>query len=98
VVRLLFTSLSSLPAQTRARGHFVRLHDAIYVTGNPMTTDGDVAEVLRLERVVGDGFVMARWGSVRGGRRARRTSLWRRDSSGWRLVHHVGTPLPEPAR
>jgi hypothetical protein len=49
-------------------------------------------------RVVGDGFVMARWDSVRGGRRARRTSLWRRDASGWRLVHHQGTPLPEPAR
>jgi len=45
-------------------------------------------------RVIGDGFVMARWDSARGGRRARRTSLWRRDPAGWRLVHHQGTPLP----
>jgi hypothetical protein len=45
-------------------------------------------------RVIGDGFVMARWDSVRGGRRARRTSLWRRDPAGWRLVHHQGTLLP----
>jgi hypothetical protein len=45
-------------------------------------------------RVIGDGLVMARWDSARGGRRARRTSLWRRDPAGWRLVHHQGTPLP----
>jgi hypothetical protein len=45
-------------------------------------------------RAVGDGFVMARWDSDRAGRRARRTSLWRRDSAGWRLVHHQGTLLP----
>jgi hypothetical protein len=46
-------------------------------------------------RVIGDGFVMARWDSDRGGRRARRTSLWRRDAAGWRLVHHQGTVLPD---
>jgi hypothetical protein len=45
-------------------------------------------------RIVGDGFVIARWDSDRGGRRARRTSLWRRDPEGWRLVHHQGTLLP----
>jgi hypothetical protein len=45
-------------------------------------------------RIVGDGFVLARWDSDRGGRRARRTSLWRRDPAGWRLVHHQGTLLP----
>jgi hypothetical protein len=45
-------------------------------------------------RIVGDGFVMTRWDSNRGGRRARRTSLWRRESAGWRLVHHQGTLLP----
>jgi hypothetical protein len=46
-------------------------------------------------RVIGDGFVMAHWDSDRGGRRARRTSLWRRESAGWQLVHHQGTLLPE---
>lgn len=45
-------------------------------------------------RIVGDGFVLTRWDSDRGGRRARRTSLWRRDPAGWRLVHHQGTLLP----
>lgn len=49
-------------------------------------------------RVIADGLVIARWDSARGGRRARRTSLWRRDPPGWRLVHHQGTPLPESAR
>jgi hypothetical protein len=47
--------------------------------------------------VVGDGFVMVRWDSDRGGRRARRTSLWRREPAGWRLVHHQGTLLPDSA-
>lgn len=45
-------------------------------------------------RVLGDGYVMAWWDSARGGRRARRSSLWRRGPDGWRLVHHQGTPLP----
>lgn len=44
-------------------------------------------------RVVGDGYVMARWDSHRAGRRARRSSLWRRGALGWQLVHHQGTPL-----
>jgi hypothetical protein len=58
--------------------------------------DDAVIEVHDLAgRVIGHGFVMARWDSVRAGRRARRTSLWRRDSPGWRLVHHQGTPLPD---
>lgn len=47
-------------------------------------------------RVVGDGLVLVRWTSDRGGRRARRTSLWRSDPDGWRLVHHQGTLLPVP--
>jgi len=45
--------------------------------------------------VVTDGVVLLRWDSDSGGRRARRTSLWRRDPQGWRLVHHQGTLLPE---
>jgi hypothetical protein len=57
--------------------------------------DDGVIEVHDLTgRVIGDGMVMARWDSDRAGRRARRTSLWRRDRLGWRLVHHQGTPLP----
>jgi len=58
--------------------------------------DGAVIEVRDLTgRVIGDGFVMARWDSDRRGRRARRTSLWRRGPAGWQLVHHQGTPLSE---
>ena len=45
-------------------------------------------------RLLADGLVLLRWDSDRGGRRARRTSLWRRDPQGWRQVHHQGTPLP----
>jgi hypothetical protein len=57
--------------------------------------DDAVIEIRDLSgRVIGDGFVMVRWDSDRGGRRARRTSLWRREPVGWRLVHHQGTLLP----
>lgn len=60
--------------------------------------DAAVIEVHDLTgRVVGDGFVLVRWDSDRGGRRARRTSLWRREPGGWRLVHHQGTLLPDSA-
>jgi hypothetical protein len=57
--------------------------------------DDAVIEIRDLSgRVIGDGFIMVRWDSDRGGRRARRTSLWRREPAGWRLVHHQGTLLP----
>lgn len=58
--------------------------------------DDDPIQVLDLQgRAIGDGLVLATWPSVRGTRRARRSSLWRRDKVGWRLVHHQGTPLRE---
>jgi hypothetical protein len=80
-----------------ASGRVWDLASALELLGAESGTD-PVIEVHGLTaRVIGDGFVMARWDSVRGGRRARRTSLWRRDPSGWRLVHHQGTPLPDRA-
>lgn len=44
-------------------------------------------------RVISEGVVLVRWDSLRDGRRARRSSLWRREPSWWRLVHHQGTLL-----
>jgi hypothetical protein len=44
-------------------------------------------------RSISGGIVMVRWDSDEAGRRARRTSLRRRDPDGWRLVHHQGTLL-----
>ncbi|MCD2152133.1 hypothetical protein LQL77_00305 [Rhodococcus cerastii] len=56
--------------------------------------DGDGIEVHNLTgRIIDDGYVLAQWDSLRGVRRARRTSLWRRAPVGWQLVHHQGTPL-----
>lgn len=56
-------------------------------------------DAIRIEdleaRVLADGVILVTWTSVRASRRARRSSLWRRDESGWRLAHHQGTPLPE---
>ncbi|WP_203337950.1 UPF0158 family protein [Nocardioides limicola] len=45
-------------------------------------------------RALAADLVLVQWTSQRAGRRARRTSMWRRDPGGWRLVHHQGTPLP----
>jgi hypothetical protein len=60
--------------------------------------DGPVIGVSSLTgRIISDGCILAGWDSERAGRRARRTSLWRLDQAGWRLVHHQGTLLPEPA-
>ncbi|MFT4198201.1 MAG: DUF4440 domain-containing protein [Pseudoxanthomonas sp.] len=30
-------------------------------------------------------------------RRARRSSLWQRDTTGWRMLFHQGTPIPDQA-
>lgn len=42
---------------------------------------------------ISDDVILVCWESEQGARRALRRSLWRRDSDGWRLVHHQGTPL-----
>lgn len=59
------------------------------------TSGAEQIEVHALEaRALSDGLVQVFWESVRDGRRARRTSLWRRGADGWRQVFHQGTPLP----
>jgi hypothetical protein len=46
--------------------------------------------------VVADGLVVVSYVSDPGGRPARRTSLWRRSGTAWKLLHHQGTLLPRP--
>lgn len=41
-----------------------------------------------------EDLIQVLWDSERDGRRARRSSLWRRATGGWRLVFHQGTSLP----
>jgi hypothetical protein len=45
-------------------------------------------------RTVGPGFVLLTYVTQVEGRRARRSSLWRRSMNGWRVLHHQGTPIP----
>lgn len=45
-------------------------------------------------KTVGPGFVLLTYVTEVEGRRARRSSLWRQSMSGWRLLHHQGTPIP----
>lgn len=58
----------------------------------------DAIEMREIQaRSLGTGLVLVTWLSQRAGRHARRSSLWRRDADGWRLVHHQATPLPDAA-
>ncbi len=57
--------------------------------------EGPVA-VADLEALqLADGLVLVTYVSDRVGRRARRSSVWRRSGDRWRLVHHQGTPAPD---
>jgi hypothetical protein len=48
--------------------------------------------------VVGPGLILVTYMSDRRGRRARRSSLWRRSGRAWRLLHHHGRCSPTPDR
>ncbi len=57
-------------------------------------SDGGAIEAAEMEsQVVGPNVVLLTYVSNRKGRRARRSSLWRRSGTGWRLLHHQGTLL-----
>ncbi|WP_462417515.1 hypothetical protein [Kytococcus sp. Marseille-QA3725] len=59
-----------------------------------MVADADPIEMQDLEaRALADDLVQVFWISRRGGRRARRTSLWRRSDDRWRTIYHQGTPM-----
>ncbi|MBY4109610.1 nuclear transport factor 2 family protein [Rhodococcus fascians] len=61
--------------------------------GGESAADG-IIEVHDLSgRILDVGVVLVQWTSRRSGRRARRSSIWRRTSDGWELVHHQGTPV-----
>jgi len=54
---------------------------------------GDPIEVENMRGwLLADGLVMLKYTSQNGGRRANRTSLWRRVATGhWQIFHHQGT-------
>jgi hypothetical protein len=47
-------------------------------------------------RVLPDGLVLLTYRSTTAQRSALRSSLWRRETSGWRVLFHQGTVLPPP--
>jgi hypothetical protein len=51
-----------------------------------------VEELHALE--LAEGLVLLTYLSDRAGRKARRSSIWRRAGGRWRLVHHQGSELP----
>lgn len=60
----------------------------------PQGDDVDLIDVHELAtRVLDGGVVQVFWVSDRGGRRARRMSLWQHVDGAWRTTYHQGTPL-----
>ncbi|MEW2078269.1 DUF4440 domain-containing protein [Streptomyces sp. NPDC012403] len=59
--------------------------------GGPVYEPSEITGVL-----LAPGVVHLTYETRFDGRRARRSSLWRRrdEESGWRLYHHQGTPVP----
>jgi hypothetical protein len=55
---------------------------------------GPIGDTEMQGRRLADDLVLLTYVSDSSGRRARRTSLWRRSGRQWRLVHHQGTLLP----
>ena len=56
--------------------------------------DGEIPVVSIDGRVVAPGVVLVEYRTNEAdGARTRRTSVWRCEDSGWRLVHHQGTPV-----
>jgi hypothetical protein len=78
-----------------ASGRIWTLTTALGLVASETADEPEIEVHDLVTRAVTDDTVMVRWDSARGHRRARRTSLWRRDPDGWRLVHHQGTPLPD---
>lgn len=57
------------------------------------TADRPVPEYSEMSgRIIGPGLVLLTYVSEVEGRRARRSSLWRRSAEGWQVLHHQGTP------
>lgn len=66
-----------------------------------LTRDGGCATPIPDEEMEGtllaEDLVLLTYVTDAGGRRAHRTSVWRRDAdAGWRLLHHQGTLTNEP--
>ena len=76
-----------------ASGSVWRLTDTLAALAAEVSDAAPIEVHDLVARRVADDLVIVRWLSGRGGRRAERTSLWRRDDAGWRLVHHQGTPV-----
>lgn len=68
--------------------------EAIQALACEPTDESCAAEVTDIEgTVLEPNLVLLTYVSSRGGRRARRSSLWRCSDGNWRLVLHQGTPI-----
>lgn len=64
------------------------------VTEEPSSAEPLIGDEDMTGRQLADNLVLLTYVSDASGRRARRSSLWRRSGGSWRLLHHQGTLLP----
>ncbi len=75
-------------------GRFWTRAEAIQALAAEANDASCAAEVTGMEgTVLEPNLVLLTYVSSRGGRRARRSSLWRCSDGNWRLVLHQGTPI-----
>ncbi|MFI2640092.1 DUF4440 domain-containing protein [Streptomyces sp. NPDC018610] len=75
-----------------ASGRWWDRESILEVTGDGSVSEGCPVEVSEMSGVVlAPGVVHLTYLSDHGGRRARRSSLWRLTESGWRVYFHQGT-------
>ncbi|MCY7396665.1 MAG: nuclear transport factor 2 family protein [Nocardioides sp.] len=90
VERLLDPEFREIGASGRLWGRSVMIEAMLADPGTRVITDDEMSGTL-----VAEGLVMLIYVSAAEGRRARRTSWWRRGRDGrWRILHHQGTPIP----
>jgi hypothetical protein len=76
-----------------ASGRVWDLPGALELLSSEVGNDEETQVIDLTGRVLADGIIVVGWDCFFGGRRTRRTSVWRRDQEGWRQVHHQGTVL-----
>lgn len=83
-------------SEVGASGHMWDLPSTLALLESQSDDDAGEIEVVGLVgRVLADNLILVQWDSDHRGRRARRTSLWRRDEDGCRQVHHQVTVLEQ---
>ena len=91
VAELLDPDLHEIGASGRLLTRAEMVAEFPTLPGEPSSGDGAIKATDMAGALVSPDLVLLTYVSDRQGRRARRSSLWRRSAGAWRLLHHQGT-------